>query len=228
VPAAGLDLDLVAHLDDMGDVTLSPFVNDTSTTAAGSARLVVRHTANFGAVDVLAGGAPIIEDLTNPNGTALEVPAGSYDVAVTAAGDPSTVAAEVPGFTLTAGVETIVYAVGTPGSDFALYPFTVSVGERSADRIGGADRYATAAMIAMEAYPDGADTVYLARSDTFPDALAAKSLTDGPILLVPTCGDLPQATADAIADLDPDEIVALGGSDAICAPLVDAATAVTG
>ena len=41
--------------------------------------------------------------------------------------------------------------------------------------------------------------MYLARADLFPDALAAGSLTDGPILLVNTCDPVPQSVKDEIA-----------------------------
>lgn len=58
-------------------------------------------------------------------------------------------------------------------------------GGRRTGRLAGHDRYATAAAVARRAFPDGAANVYLARGDAFPDALAAGTLTDGPILLVP-------------------------------------------
>ena len=47
----------VAHLDEAGAPTVTPYVNDTSPTAAGEGRLTVRHDAAAPAVDVLAGGA---------------------------------------------------------------------------------------------------------------------------------------------------------------------------
>ncbi len=101
------------------------------------------------------------------------------------------------------------------------------------DRWGGADRYATAAMIA-EQFPAGIDTVYLASGNGFPDALAGSPVaarglvpaglttTGGPapILLAnglastPT-GMLPPATRDALAAINPANIVILGGSGAV-------------
>ena len=44
VPASG-NFTAIAHLDAAGTPTVSVFENDTSTIAAGSGRLVVRHTA---------------------------------------------------------------------------------------------------------------------------------------------------------------------------------------
>ncbi len=57
----------------------------------------------------------------------------------------------------------------------------------TAERIAGASRVDTAVAISRAAFPDGAPTAYLARADVFADALAAGALTDGPILLVPSC-----------------------------------------
>ena len=85
------------------------------------------------------------------------------------------------------------------------------------DRLGGVDRYATSVEIARDGF-DSADRVYLARADEFIDAVAGGVLTDGPILLVPQCGDVPQVIENAVDEFDPDEVVALGGPVAICEP----------
>lgn len=113
---AGANASIVAHLTADGTPTLSVFVNDTSEIDAGQARLVVRHTAAFGAVDVLAGGNAIFEGVTNPNEGTVEVAAGSYDVAVTAAGDPATTAFSGP-LSLEAGTAYLVHAIGDPSAD---------------------------------------------------------------------------------------------------------------
>lgn len=103
------------------------------------------------------------------------------------------------------------------------------------DRISGSDRYVTAANIAA-AYPDDVDTVYIATGNQFADALsgaasAAKGIVpttngmeptvtpDGspaPVLLT-RVGSLPQATISAIEDIDPSNIVILGGEVAVSA-----------
>src|SRR5215207_1435384 len=90
LPAGG-NVTVVAHLDEGGNPKITPFVNDVSSVPAGQARLVVRHTAAAPAVDVLAGGQPVIEGLSNGQEKALEVPAGSVSAAVAAAGttDPA-------------------------------------------------------------------------------------------------------------------------------------------
>jgi len=93
------------------------------------------------------------------------------------------------------------------------------------DRIAGDDRFATALALSRYQFPDGADEVYLARSDLNPDALVGGSLTRGPILLVPSCGELPTAVKAEIDRLDPVKVVALGGPDAVCEDILDQAVA---
>ncbi len=89
------------------------------------------------------------------------------------------------------------------------------------DRITGASRFDTAAAIALRAFPDEAATVYLARADVLDDAVVAGTLTDGPVLLVPSCGELPDVVAEAIERLEPTTVTALGGRAAVCDDLLD-------
>lgn len=96
---------------------------------------------------------------------------------------------------------------------------------RSTHRLGGADRFQTAAAIAHDGFPEGARTVYLINGDITPDAVVGGSLGDGPMLLTTRDGaQLPESTLEAIALLDPDEVVALGGT----AVVSDGALAVAG
>lgn len=111
LPAGG-NVTLVAHLTEGGDPTVTPFVNDVSSVPAGQARLVVRHTAAAPAVDVLAGGSPVVSGLTNPDQEALEVPAGTVSASVAAAGttDPVIGPADLD---LAEGTATFVHAIGS-------------------------------------------------------------------------------------------------------------------
>lgn len=84
------------------------------------------------------------------------------------------------------------------------------------DRVFGPSRLETAVAISQRAFPDGSESVYLARADVLADALAAGSLRDGPVLLVPSCGDVPEAVATEVERLQPGEVVALGGERAVC------------
>jgi hypothetical protein len=122
----GANVTLVAHLTADGKPTVTPFKNDVSRVAPGQARLVVRHTAAAPAVDVLAGGKPVIQNLTNPNEKELTVPAGSVSAAVAAAGttDPVIGPADVD---LKEGSATFVQAIGSlQDKSLGLVAFTVS------------------------------------------------------------------------------------------------------
>lgn len=96
---------------------------------------------------------------------------------------------------------------------------------RAIGRLAGQDRFATAVAISQAAFPSGAAVVYLARADESPDALAAGSLRDGPILLVPSCGELPPVVAAEIRRLAPAQAIALGGPAAVCDAVLAAAAA---
>lgn len=98
-----------------------------------------------------------------------------------------------------------------------------AAGTVPAQRLIGADRYVTAVGVSQRAFPAGATTAYLARSDTFPDALAAGSVTDGPILLVPACNGIPGVVAGELARLGVDRVVALGGVSSVCDSTLQAA-----
>lgn len=112
---------------------------------------------------------------------------------------------------------------------------TSAAADLTVDRVAGAepnaDRYGTAAEIAR-LYPDGVDTVYLGRGDSYFDALAGASAASkgivptkpgepavpegeaAPVLLVKT-GSIPDITQTVLDELDPTNIVILGGPGAI-------------
>ena len=84
-------------------------------------------------------------------------------------------------------------------------------------RVGGTDRYSTAAAISAAAHAPGVLVAYIATGLNFPDALAGAAVagaTDGPLLLV-TQNTLPAATAVELGRLDPGRIVILGGSGVV-------------
>lgn len=81
-------------------------------------------------------------------------------------------------------------------------------------RIAGADRYETAAALAVrgaDAGPGG--RVWIATGENHPDALAAGATGDPVVLVRPD--SLPGAAAEALRALDADEVVAVGGPRAI-------------
>lgn len=108
----GANLTLAAHLAEDGTPMLSAFANDVSETAAGDARLTVRHAAAAPAVDVRAGGDPVISGLTNPNEEVLDLPAGTVSADVVLA-DTEDVVLGPADLDLGEGVNTIVYAWGS-------------------------------------------------------------------------------------------------------------------
>lgn len=92
-------------------------------------------------------------------------------------------------------------------------PATAPVAASTADRIGGADRFATAVAVSQQAFPSGAPTVFLASGLDYPDALSAAPLAaalGGPLLLTPST-TLPPAVAGELQRLDPAEVVIVGG-----------------
>ncbi|EYR62141.1 lipoprotein [Actinotalea ferrariae CF5-4] len=109
---AGKNYTAVAHLDAEGNPTAALFTNDISNTAAGEGRLTVRHTAAAPAVDILAGGAPVLTDVVNGQEGVLNLPAGTVSAAVALADttEPAIGPADV---TVAEGVNTIVYAWGS-------------------------------------------------------------------------------------------------------------------
>ncbi|MGM7703016.1 cell wall-binding repeat-containing protein [Pseudalkalibacillus sp. Hm43] len=85
------------------------------------------------------------------------------------------------------------------------------------DRISGENRYETAVEISQNGWPDGSNTVVLARGYEFPDAIAGAPLAyqeDAPILL--TDNDyLTQVTKDEIERLEANRVILLGGEAAL-------------
>ncbi len=88
------------------------------------------------------------------------------------------------------------------------------------DRIGGANRYETAALIAeriVEEDPNAGGLVFIARGDLFADALTASPVAyanHAPVLLVRP-DELPPATIDIIEVLDATKVVVVGGAAAV-------------
>lgn len=101
------------------------------------------------------------------------------------------------------------------------------------DRIGGADRYETAELIARDAAGTAESSdryAFVATGANFPDALAAAPAAgklDAPILLVPG-GPVSAGTRKAIEDLDVNRIVIVGGEASVGRDTADSLAAVPG
>lgn len=113
---ADMSYTAVAHLKADGDPTATLFTNDIKSTESGNGRLTVRHVAAAPAVDVWADGDVLFENLTNPNEMMGDVPAATYEAAVSLTGetDPVIGPADVP---IKDGVNTIVYAWGSAADE---------------------------------------------------------------------------------------------------------------
>lgn len=123
---AGAVATIAAYLEEGGSPTLGVFVEDNSEIAAGEARVTARHLADFSAVDVLANDSAVFEGVTNGAGGSADVPADTYNIKITAAGDADTVAfdADVP---LAEGTNTIAYAIGSvSGESFQVATAAIS------------------------------------------------------------------------------------------------------
>jgi putative cell wall-binding protein len=99
-----------------------------------------------------------------------------------------------------------------------------------AQRVAGADRYATAAALSAARFAPGVATVTVTTGADFPDALAsapAARAGGGPVLLVAT-DDVPAPTAAELARLRPSGIRVIGGPQAVPDAVVERLAAIAG
>lgn len=95
-------------------------------------------------------------------------------------------------------------------------------------RLGGRERFATAARVALSQFPGARARVYVANGYNYPDALAGGALAgqeNAPVVLVDQRA-LPEVTADALRRFAPREVVVLGGAAAVSDEVVSAVRAV--
>lgn len=114
-------------------------------------------------------------------------------------------------------------ALGTTGCSPNVRLPEPAPARRAVRRVAGADRIETAVLVSRLQFVDEAPVVYLARADEPADAVVGRTLDGGPLLLVPSCGDLPQVVAEELDRLKAQEVVVLGGPGAICDALVEQA-----
>jgi Domain of unknown function (DUF4397) len=108
-----------------GPPTLGVFDNDLSSTS-GAARVTVRHLAVAPSVGVYADSSVAITPASSNGQTATAVvPAGSYDVTVTAPGTPATVLYDVGSVALAANTNTLAFAIGAYPSTFKVVALAV-------------------------------------------------------------------------------------------------------
>lgn len=96
-------------------------------------------------------------------------------------------------------------------------------------RLGGADRYATAALISGT-FPSDTATVFVATGADYPDALtsaARAGLLGSPVLLT-TANSLPQVVADELSRIAPEHVIVMGGSASVSEAVVGQIDALAG
>ncbi len=101
-----------------GAPTIASFSNNVSSTS-GAARVTARHLAVAPTVGVYADGSVAVTPAFS-NGQSAEavVPAGSYDVTVTAPNTPGTVLDDLGSVSLAPNTNTLAFAIGTYPSTF--------------------------------------------------------------------------------------------------------------
>lgn len=96
-------------------------------------------------------------------------------------------------------------------------------------RTYGADRYTTAALIAIQNFEAYGPVAYVAFGGNFPDALAAAAaggMTGAPVLLTAT-NSIPSATIAALQILHPTTVVVVGGTGVVSTAVANALKAYT-
>lgn len=83
--------------------------------------------------------------------------------------------------------------------------------------VAGENRYETAALVSIQSWAEGAETVYVASGQSAPDALgaAAAAAEEGAPLLLVRQGSLPEATSAELERLAPQQVVVVGGVAAV-------------
>ncbi|MGB3564701.1 MAG: hypothetical protein WBC09_16750, partial [Thermoanaerobaculia bacterium] len=119
-------------LTETGDLTASKFTNDLSPTFLGQSRLIARHAAAAGAVDISVdrgrGGSVTVSNVQNAQGVGYDVGSGrrwSITLFDNASGAPVLGPAPV---TLRASTVTILYALGDPaGGTFTVIADSINL-----------------------------------------------------------------------------------------------------
>ena len=111
----------------------------------------------------------------------------------------------------------IVILGGTNAISQSVVPVADAYTDGPVDRIGGENRYETAQLLASASFDAGVDVAFIASGENFPDALsgaAAAADLGGPVLLT-RGASVPAETLLALNELNPDDIVILGGVNAV-------------
>ncbi len=92
------------------------------------------------------------------------------------------------------------------------------------EEVSGADRYETAVEIAYAVWDErDIDSVYVVSGSAWADAIAVASIapSNNGVILLSTTAMVPQTTLDAIDDIEPAEVIVVGGTSAVSAAAMD-------
>ena len=131
----------------------------------------VFHGASAPAVDVLAGGAPVVSNLAfgHYNDAYLVLPSGDYVVGIAPAGSAEALASF--DVAATAGTAALVVAIGEPGRDFGLYAGTPAGGELAPLPAHTTSRAKAVAPYELSVYPNPAADVLHFSAGRIPESL---------------------------------------------------------
>ena len=221
----GFALQFVEEARSLNDGATSPAV-----IAVGAALYV------NGVIEAFSSRGPTIDgrikpDLTGPDGVSSATYGSFFGTSASAphvAGAAALILDAAPCLGAEAAHDLLVDLTedrGAPGADNAYGAGLLRLGSSSAIaaeagcvlRYAGSDRYATAAVISQTEFALGADTVFIATGQDFPDALAGAAVAgiQGFPLLLVQADAIPATTATELSRLDPDTIVILGGTAAV-------------
>lgn len=207
-----------------GPVALEAEIDDELTELTG------RRTARLSGDDRYATADAVVRDGWSSGASTIYITTGrnfpdSLAAGAAAAKDGAPVVLvdggqddEVPSELLVdLGADRIVIVGGKGAISSALAERIDTVTGLVSTRVAGDDRYDTAAQLALQGWEDGAELVYIATGEDFPDALAGAAAAGelgAPILLTKQ-DELPAATLAALLELEPERIVVLGGEVAV-------------
>lgn len=83
----GLNVSIVAHLDETGSPALTVFDNDVSQVPAGQSRLIVRHQAAAPEIDVQSDGETLFSGLSSGDQQETNLAVATHEVVVTLTGE---------------------------------------------------------------------------------------------------------------------------------------------
>jgi putative cell wall-binding protein len=183
---------------------------------ATAAAVSAAHFAPGVPVAYVATGADFPDALA---GGPVAARAGGPILLVTRTGIPASIAAEL---TRLRPARIVVLGGGGVVQDSVLRALEAYDTGGGVSRIGGADRFATAAAVSATTFGPGGPVAYVATGSTFPDALVggvAAARAGAPMLLTRRDG-LPAATEAELRRLAPGRIVVLGGTASVADTVV--------